>query len=51
MVILNAIRGERVYLDTNVFIYAIEGYPEFVNELNEFFDSIDAGTGIGWSGL
>ncbi len=43
MVILNAIRGERVYLDTNVFIYAIEGYPEFVDELNEFFDSIDAG--------
>lgn len=43
MVILNTIRGERVYLDTNVFIYAIEGYPEFVDELNEFFDSIDAG--------
>jgi predicted nucleic acid-binding protein len=43
LVILNAIRGERVYLDTNVFIYAIEGYPEFVDELNEFFDSIDAG--------
>ena len=43
MVILNAIRGERVYLDTNVFIYALEGYPEFVDELNEFFDSIDAG--------
>jgi predicted nucleic acid-binding protein len=43
LVILNAIRGERVYLDTNVFIYALEGYPEFVDELNEFFDSIDAG--------
>ncbi len=43
MVILNAIGGERVYLDTNVFIYAIEGYPEFVDELNEFIDSIDAG--------
>ncbi|MBD0302572.1 MAG: type II toxin-antitoxin system VapC family toxin [Tolypothrix sp. T3-bin4] len=43
MVILNAIRGELVYLDTNVFIYAIEGYSEFVDELNEFFNSIDAG--------
>ncbi len=43
MVILNAIRGERVYLDTNIFIYALEGYPEFVDELNEFFESIDAG--------
>ncbi len=43
MVILNAIRGERVYLDTNVFIYAIEGYPAFANALDEFFGSIDAG--------
>lgn len=30
-------------MDTNVFIYAIEGYPEFVDELKEFFDSIDTG--------
>lgn len=43
MVILNAIRGERVYLDTNVFIYAIEGYPAFTNALDDFFGSIDAG--------
>lgn len=43
MDILNAIRGEKVYLDTNIFIYAIEDYPDFVNELNELFDSIDAG--------
>lgn len=43
MVILNAIQGERVYLDTNVFIYAIEGYPDFVDALDEFFGSIEAG--------
>jgi predicted nucleic acid-binding protein len=43
LVIVNAIRGERVYLDTNIFIYAIEGYPDFVDELNQLFDSIDAG--------
>lgn len=43
MVVVNAIRGERVYLDTNIFIYAIEGYPDFVDELNQLFDSIDAG--------
>lgn len=43
MVILNAIRGERVYLDTNVFIYALEGYPDFVDELTELFESLDEG--------
>lgn len=43
MVILNAIRGDRVYLDTNVFIYAIEEYPAFANALDEFFGNIDAG--------
>lgn len=44
MVILNAIRGKRVYLDTNIFIYALEGYPEFVDELTEFFESLDEGS-------
>lgn len=43
MVILNAIRGERVYLDTNIFIYALEGFPEFVDAIDEFFDSFDEG--------
>lgn len=43
MVVVNAIRGERVYLDTNIFIYAIEGYPDFIDELNQLFDNIDAG--------
>lgn len=43
MVILSAIQGVRVYLDTNVFIYAIEGYPNFVDALDEFFGSIETG--------
>ncbi|MDJ0621031.1 MAG: type II toxin-antitoxin system VapC family toxin [Calothrix sp. MO_192.B10] len=43
MVVVNAIQGERVYLDTNIFIYAIEGYPDFVDELSQLFDNIDAG--------
>ena len=43
MVILNAIWGERVYLDTNIFIYALEGYPDFVNELTELFEKFDEG--------
>lgn len=41
--ILNAVRGGRVYLDANIFIYALEGYPEFVGALTEFFESIDEG--------
>jgi len=43
MGIIDAIRGERVYLDTNVFIYALEEYPRYVQALTELFDSIDAG--------
>ncbi len=43
MVLLNAICGELVYLDTNIFIYALEGYADFVDELTELFESIDAG--------
>ncbi|MBD2774472.1 PIN domain-containing protein [Iningainema tapete] len=27
----------------NIFIYAIEGYPDFVDELNELFDRVDVG--------
>jgi predicted nucleic acid-binding protein len=43
LVILNALRGERVYLDTNIFIYALEAYPDFVEELIELFESLDEG--------
>ncbi|MEW5856260.1 MAG: type II toxin-antitoxin system VapC family toxin [Cyanobacteriota bacterium] len=43
MVGLNAIRGRIVYLDTNIFIYALEGYVDFVDDLTELFASIDAG--------
>jgi predicted nucleic acid-binding protein len=43
LVILNALHGERVYLDTNVFIYALEGYPDFVDELTELFENFDDG--------
>ncbi len=44
MVIVNAIRGRRVYLDANIFIYAVEGYPDLSEELTELFDSFDGGT-------
>ncbi|MCD8488966.1 MAG: PIN domain-containing protein [Desertifilum sp.] len=44
MVFLNTILGTRVYLDTNIFIYAFEGYPEFATRLTELFTLIDEGS-------
>lgn len=32
-----------VYLDANIFIYALEGYPEFLSILTDLFDMIDNG--------
>lgn len=43
MGILDAIQGNRVYLDTNIWIYASEGYPAFIHDLTQLFQSIDRG--------
>jgi predicted nucleic acid-binding protein len=43
MGILNLIQGSRVYLDTNVFIYALEGYAAFRAHLTDLFGAIDRG--------
>lgn len=40
---LNAIRGPFVYLDTNIFIYALEAYVEYVSALTALFNAIDQG--------
>lgn len=40
---LSVLSGERVYLDTNTFIYALEGYSEFREALIELFDLIEEG--------
>jgi predicted nucleic acid-binding protein len=34
------IKGKRVYFDTNVFIYLVEGYAAFQTSLNEIRESI-----------
>ncbi len=44
MGILSAIVGNRIYLDTNVFIYALEGYSLYAGELAVLFAGIDEGT-------
>lgn len=43
MGILDAIQGNRVYLDANIWIYALEGYPAFIQDLTQLFQSIDQG--------
>lgn len=43
MGILNAIQGDRVYLDTNIFIYGIEGFALFEREVGALFEAIDDG--------
>lgn len=41
MGILTAIGGRRVYLDSNVFIYAMESYAEYEAELRALFGAIE----------
>lgn len=46
MGILDAIQGNRIYLDTNIWIYALEGYPAFIQDLTQLFQSIVQGNVI-----
>jgi len=43
MGIVEALRGRRTCLDTNVFIYGLEGFPGFASELTALFAAIDHG--------
>lgn len=43
MGILTAIQGNRIYLDANIWIYALEAYPDFAASLSELFQAIDRG--------
>ena len=40
---VDALRGKRVYLDANVFIYAVEQHPEHALFLAGLFDLFEAG--------
>lgn len=46
-IIRETIEGDRVYLDANIFIYALEAYPAYANVLAELFDAIDNGEILG----
>ncbi|MEH2005707.1 hypothetical protein [Nostoc sp.] len=43
MGILDAIQGTKLDLDTNIYIYNLEGYPAFFQDLTQLFQSIDQG--------
>ena len=44
MGLVDNLRGGRVYLDANVFIYALAGFPDFKDVLAELFGAIDSGS-------
>jgi predicted nucleic acid-binding protein len=43
MGLLNSLQGDRIYLDVNIWIYALEGYPGFGSDLAALFQAIDQG--------
>ena len=43
MGVAEALRGRRAYFDTNVFIYAIEGYPAYTPLLNVVYGLLESG--------
>ena len=43
MGLLDEIQGPRIYLDTNIFIYAVEGFDRFEEEINSLFIAVDRG--------
>jgi predicted nucleic acid-binding protein len=44
MGLLKSLQGDRIYLDVNIWIYALEGYPDFNSDLTALFQAIDQGT-------
>jgi hypothetical protein len=40
MGLLEALQGDRIYLDTNAWIYALEGYSVFRPDLTQLFEQI-----------
>lgn len=43
MGLMDVLVGDRIYLDTNIIIYALEGYSEYISSLEQLFTAIDEG--------
>lgn len=41
MIDLGSFTADRIYLDANVFIYAVEGFPKYAELCVELFEAID----------
>ena len=44
MGLINSIRGDCIYLDANIWIYALEGASEYSQQLTALFEESDAGS-------
>jgi predicted nucleic acid-binding protein len=43
MGLVSDLQGRRVYLDTNVFIYALNGFPVYAPTLSQLFAAVESG--------
>jgi len=43
MGLIERLTSRRTYLDANIFIYALEGFPQFETQLRNLFNEIDSG--------
>lgn len=44
MAVMASLRGQRVYLETNMFIYALVGFPQYATLGAESFEAMESGT-------
>jgi predicted nucleic acid-binding protein len=42
MGLIDRISGTRLYFDTNIFIYALEGFPDYADDIKELFSAVDS---------
>jgi predicted nucleic acid-binding protein len=49
MGLLSELQGRRVYLDANVFIYALIGFPAYAAMLKELFEGIESGSVLAYT--
>ena len=41
MGLINQLKGKKVYLDTNIFIYILEDFPQYDALINEFIEGVE----------
>jgi predicted nucleic acid-binding protein len=48
--VLARIRGQRVYIDTNIFIYFLEGHARYADAIAAFFQLFSDGVSLAYTG-